>query len=277
MAEKIQELFKEHFNGSINVNKAIIKQYGTDSAVFLGELISKQKYWEEKGELEDGFFYWSMQDIKEATGLGRRPQERIIPKLVKSGMITVKRQPRHPIWFKVNVKVVKSNLAYVQNGHSGMSKKDTGLCPKGTTTNPLTNPDTNGDTPTYNGSKGKNNVSELVGIYMQLFREKVGKEPQIVKGRDHGILKDLIDKRGFDETKKLIELWFDHHNETEYTQGFPLHWLPGKVNNLLGKMSLKEGHREFGENCRKCKRLTFDDEKECKECGEAVNGQVRYL
>ena len=276
----IQELFSKHFEGSINVNKAIIKQYGTDAAVLLGELISKQKYWHERDELESGFYYWSMKDIREATGLGRRPQERIIPVLEKAGMITVKRQPRHPLWFKVNIGQVMDKIAYVQNGHSTMSETDTGLCPNRTTTNPITNPITKSTATDNLDIKGTDpNLKAVISFYYELLEKYTGDTPIQQWAKDSSIIKKAADgqimAQGADKVKHKLKAWFLSADGYTRSSGFPLGLFVKQYNNIKVGSKYPEHDRIDHlplcvDDCKKCAAVIWEGDKRCRDCGEPV-------
>ncbi|MCM3405924.1 hypothetical protein [Cytobacillus oceanisediminis] len=75
-------------DGSIVVNKNLVHAVGLDAAVLYSELISKQKYFEERGQLtDDGFFFNTIDNIKLDTGLGEKPQRTAIKKLEQLGLI----------------------------------------------------------------------------------------------------------------------------------------------------------------------------------------------
>ena len=57
-------------NGNyIVVNKKIASDLGLYEAILLGELASEHKYWANIEKLEDGFFYSTVENIKEMFGI----------------------------------------------------------------------------------------------------------------------------------------------------------------------------------------------------------------
>lgn len=90
-------------NGSIVVNKNLVHAIGIDAAILYSELISKQDYFKDRGQLtDDGFFFNTVDNIKLDTGLGEKPQRAAIKKLESLGLIrTDKRGLPAKRYFKV--------------------------------------------------------------------------------------------------------------------------------------------------------------------------------
>ena len=75
----------------IAVNRILMKEYGLHEAILLGELASEYDYWEAQGQItEDGFFYSTVENIKENTTLSDSQQRKAINNLVKAGVLDVK-------------------------------------------------------------------------------------------------------------------------------------------------------------------------------------------
>lgn len=75
--------------GFIAVNKQLAKMYGLDEAVLLGELAGEFEYWEARGEVEDGFFYSTVENVQENTTLSDRRQRSAIKTLKEAGIISM--------------------------------------------------------------------------------------------------------------------------------------------------------------------------------------------
>ena len=76
----------------IMTNKIMIKAVGTDAAIILGELCSEYNYWEQRGELAYGnWFYSTRENIEDNTGLSEHKQRIAINKLLKMELIETKR------------------------------------------------------------------------------------------------------------------------------------------------------------------------------------------
>ena len=71
----------------IAVNRSLVKAFGLDAAVMVGELASEAMYWYEKGKLEGGWFYSTIENVEEATGLSGYQQRKAISRLVAEGVI----------------------------------------------------------------------------------------------------------------------------------------------------------------------------------------------
>lgn len=77
-------------NGNyIVVNKKIASELGLCEAILLGELASEHKYWSNTENLEDGFFYSTVENIKENTTLSKDQQRSAMNTLKEKGIVTV--------------------------------------------------------------------------------------------------------------------------------------------------------------------------------------------
>lgn len=78
-------------NNYIVVNKQLAQAFGLEEAVILGELASEMEYWQARGELStDGFFYSTIENIKDATTLTEKRQRSALNALKAAGIIDVK-------------------------------------------------------------------------------------------------------------------------------------------------------------------------------------------
>ena len=73
----------------IVVNKKIASELGLCEAILLGELASEHKYWANIEKLEDGFFYSTVENIKENTTLSEKQQRSAMNTLKEKGIVTV--------------------------------------------------------------------------------------------------------------------------------------------------------------------------------------------
>ena len=73
----------------IVVNKKIASELGLCEAILLGELASEHKYWSNTEKLEDGFFYSTVENIKENTTLSKDQQRNAMNTLKEKGIVTV--------------------------------------------------------------------------------------------------------------------------------------------------------------------------------------------
>lgn len=72
----------------IIVNKKLIKELGAECAIIIGELVSLYLYWGKVDKVdESGYFYATVADIEERTGLSKHIQNKAIKKLVDAGVL----------------------------------------------------------------------------------------------------------------------------------------------------------------------------------------------
>lgn len=74
----------------ITVNKIIIRLLGIDEAIILGELASEYEYWSKREELQDGYFYSTIENIEENTTLTEYKQRKALNSLKERGLIDIK-------------------------------------------------------------------------------------------------------------------------------------------------------------------------------------------
>ena len=73
------------------INKQLARLVGIEAALFLSDLISKREYFSERGELEDGWFFNTQENIEKDTTLSEFQQRKAISILVEKGFITIKK------------------------------------------------------------------------------------------------------------------------------------------------------------------------------------------
>ena len=76
----------------ISVNKSIAAEVGLEAAVILGELASEHNYWSSRNELEDGYFYSTVENLQEKTFLSGHNQRIALEKLAEKGWIDIKKK-----------------------------------------------------------------------------------------------------------------------------------------------------------------------------------------
>ena len=82
---EFDKLFKGNF---VMVSKVVIRELGLEAAVMLSELYSEYLYWEaSNGLTEAGYFYSTMENVKNNTGLTRARQDSAIKVLEEAGII----------------------------------------------------------------------------------------------------------------------------------------------------------------------------------------------
>lgn len=143
----------------IAVNKILMQEYGLHEALLLGELASEYEYWADKGQItEDGFFFSTVDNVKENTTLSDRQQRAAINTLKKKGVLEVKLKGTPPKrYFKINESAIFNLLICDNNNLQNDSFKsckteDLNLAKMQTNKNNITKTD----------NKNNNNISIIV-------------------------------------------------------------------------------------------------------------------
>ena len=76
----------------ITVNKTLIQTLGIEEAIMLGELASEYDYWKSNGELEEGWFFSTVENVEENTTLTKYKQKKALDNLQKIGVLEVQRK-----------------------------------------------------------------------------------------------------------------------------------------------------------------------------------------
>lgn len=80
----------------IIANKALIKRIGLAEAILIGELCSQYNYWRAKKGLEGGWFYSTVANVEEETGIKRTTQTTLLTKLEGIGLLKFKKMGMPP-------------------------------------------------------------------------------------------------------------------------------------------------------------------------------------
>ena len=73
----------------IAVNKTLIQQYGLEVAVVVGELASEMLYYRDNGQLNDGWFYATVEKMESKTGLSGYQQRKAMDVLIKERFVEI--------------------------------------------------------------------------------------------------------------------------------------------------------------------------------------------
>lgn len=76
----------------LTVNKSLIKLFGLKEAVLLGELCAEYNYWEEQDKLENGWFYSTVENIEQNTGLSTHEQRQALKYFEEIGLISIEKR-----------------------------------------------------------------------------------------------------------------------------------------------------------------------------------------
>lgn len=108
-------------NGNIPLNKGLLQNFGVNAAIIYAELLNKFIYYYSTDQLtDDGYFYYTIPQLKKNTSLGRKQQDKAIEKLINAELIfkDLKSVPpkRH---FKLNddYDAIKGFLMYDKRCH----------------------------------------------------------------------------------------------------------------------------------------------------------------
>ncbi len=101
MNYKFEKLFSNDF---LRVSRALIRKFDLHTAIMLSEIYSEYTYWHDKKQLQNNYFYSTINNIKNNTGLSKHQQEKACNKLVLNNLIDIKYHdlPRKR-YFKLNV------------------------------------------------------------------------------------------------------------------------------------------------------------------------------
>ena len=80
-------------DNTVMLNRPLAHALGTNAAIVYSALIAKQVYYSERGMLDaEGYFYSTIADLEESTGLSKRKQKNAIDTLVIAGLINCKKR-----------------------------------------------------------------------------------------------------------------------------------------------------------------------------------------
>lgn len=109
----------------IIVNKTLIKTFGLNEAVMLGELCTEYRYWAKEARLEDDMFFSTINNIEENTGLTAHEQRQAIKSLENAGVLeTVLKGVPAKKYFKLNIDTVVKILTTCSDDFSQQDVKN---------------------------------------------------------------------------------------------------------------------------------------------------------
>lgn len=90
----MDEIFKLlNPNNTVSLNRPLAHALSTNEAIIYSALIAKQLYYEKRGMLDNGgYFYSTIDDLKESTSLSKRQQRGAIKTLIEADLIYCKRR-----------------------------------------------------------------------------------------------------------------------------------------------------------------------------------------
>lgn len=93
----MDEIFKLlNPDNTVSLNRPLAHALGTNEAIIYFALIAKQLYYEKRGMLDaNGYFYSTIDDMQESTGLSRCQQDRAIKKMTEAYLINTDSQSKY--------------------------------------------------------------------------------------------------------------------------------------------------------------------------------------
>lgn len=183
----------------ITVNKELIKIVGLEEAIILGELASEYNYYFDKEELDDDYFYSTISNIEENTGLSEHKQRKAINTLKNQDILDVKIKG---IPAKRYIKINEEQLLNILNNKFLKNQRTSSLKIKELETKKL-----KGNKNIINKNKN-NNIYNKYGTYQRI--KLTDKEYQ-----------KLVEDFGEDFIKNQIELLDEYiesnNNKNKYT------------------------------------------------------------
>jgi hypothetical protein len=90
-------------DGFIMVNKHLIRELGLNAAVLIGELCREHEYWSNNGDLVEGSFYSTRENIRENTGLTDYAQREALDILKENEIVSVIKRGLPAVnYYKIN-------------------------------------------------------------------------------------------------------------------------------------------------------------------------------
>jgi hypothetical protein len=110
----------------IIANKCLIKRIGLAEAILIGELCSQYNYWRAKKGLEGDWFYSTVSNVEEETGIKRTTQTTILTRLKGLGLLDFKKMGMPP---KRYVKLDFAKIGLMLDDSSVDEEPNVGQCP----------------------------------------------------------------------------------------------------------------------------------------------------
>lgn len=208
---------------TISVNRHLAHRLGLNAALLFNAIIVKQHYYEQHNMLDsDGFFYSTIEDMKESTALSRCQQDRAVSVLVKAGLIDFRRGGaccrRH---FRVREEaagILEDMCGAVKKSSGSLQEISKAPCEK-PTNHPVNNLQSalqENDKPIYINHNKKNNNNKNLSINHIGKKNNDGKDRMDNTSRNEylGIIRKNIDydylpQKERKTTDQLIELMLD--------------------------------------------------------------------
>ena len=208
---------------TISVNRHLAHRLGLNAALLFNAIIVKQHYYEQHNMLDsDGFFYSTIEDMKESTALSRCQQDRAVSVLVKAGLIDFRRGGaccrRH---FRVREEaagILEDMCGAVKKSSGSLQEISKAPCEK-PTNHPVNNLQSalqENDKPIYINHNKKNNNNKNLSINHIVEKNNDGKDRMDNTSRNEYLViirknidYDYLPQKERKTTDQLIELMLD--------------------------------------------------------------------
>ena len=195
----------------ITLNKNVIKAVGLEEALLLGELCSEYDYWIKREELQDGYFFSTVENIEENTTLNDYKQRKALKSLQQLKIVDVKvKGLPAKRYFKINeeqlIKLLNiqysNNLKYSSQNFKELDTKNF-ECNK------------NKQNKNKDNNKSINNINNVVNdIYtpqikqvIDYLNEKTNKNFRATTKKTQTLIKTLLkNKYTVEDIKKVIDI-----------------------------------------------------------------------
>ena len=98
------------------ISKLIARMIGLHEALLLSDLITKSHYFDKRGELNEDYFFNTMENISEDTTLSKHQIRKAIQTLIDLGLIKVKREGMPArIWYRIENDTIISFMEFCEN------------------------------------------------------------------------------------------------------------------------------------------------------------------
>lgn len=200
-------------DGSIVINKKLAKGIGLHQAIMYSELISKYLYFSKRGELKEGYFFNTVENMEQDTCLSDYQQRESIAKLKDLGLIDYKVKGIPPKrYFKI---IVSEKVSKMLNA---LFSKDRALRIDSQKTEELILKKLQGNNTNLNNTKHNNNDTD-VSTGKKLYLDKV-----YLTNEEH---RKLIDEYG----KSKVDFYVEDLNRyiIEHDVSYKSHYLTIKA------------------------------------------------
>lgn len=221
-------------NNYIVVNKQIARTFGLEEALLLGELASEMEYWQQRGELKDGFFYSTIENVKDSTTLSDKRQRSALNTLKDAGIIDVKLAG---LPAKRYIRINEKQLAQIllnnscENSGTSFAEKEE-----------LETPKQQGNNNKSNNNKKNNNQDTYIAV-IDYLNEKTGQHfRSSTKATQQHINARLAEGFTADNFKRVIDNMCAEWRGTEWEQYLrPSTLFGSKFENYLNRKPQNKG------------------------------------